>query len=54
MKQIRVLVVDDSIVVRRVVTEELEAEPDIDVVVLHPTAKCARKAGGSESGSRHP
>lgn len=32
MRQIRVLVVDDSAVVRRVVTEELESQPDIDVV----------------------
>ncbi|MBL8814471.1 MAG: chemotaxis response regulator protein-glutamate methylesterase [Planctomyces sp.] len=31
MKKIRVLVVDDSIVVRRVVTEELEVQPDIEV-----------------------
>src|SRR5689334_15241908 len=31
MEKIRVLVVDDSIVVRRVVTEELAAQPDIEV-----------------------
>ncbi len=32
MEKIRVLVVDDSLVVRRVVTEELEAQADIEVV----------------------
>ncbi len=31
MEKIRVLVVDDSVVVRRVVTEELTAQPDIEV-----------------------
>ena len=31
MRKLRVLVVDDSIVVRRVVTEELTAQPDIEV-----------------------
>jgi two-component system chemotaxis response regulator CheB len=32
MDKIRVLVVDDSIVIRRVVTEELTAQPDMEVV----------------------
>ncbi|HND52166.1 MAG TPA: response regulator, partial [Pirellulaceae bacterium] len=32
MAKIRVLVADDSLVVRRVVTEELAAQPDIEVV----------------------
>jgi len=32
MDQIRVLVVDDSLVVRRIVTEELASHPDIEVV----------------------
>lgn len=32
MRKIRVLVVDDSVVVRRVVMDELAAQPDIDVV----------------------
>ena len=31
MEKIRVLVVDDSFVVRRVVTDELAAQPDIEV-----------------------
>ena len=31
MEKIRVLVVDDSLVVRRVVTEELAAQADIEV-----------------------
>ena len=32
MKRIRVLVVDDSAVVRQVVTQLLEADPDIEVI----------------------
>ena len=32
MEKIRVLVVDDSLVVRRVVTEELSAQADMEVV----------------------
>ena len=32
MSKTRILVVDDSVVIRRVVTEELSADPDLDVV----------------------
>lgn len=41
MKKIRVLVVDDSIVVRRVVTEELETQSDIEVVGAASTGRIA-------------
>lgn len=41
MEKTRVLVVDDSIVVRRVVTEELEAQPDIEVVGSASTGRIA-------------
>ena len=41
MEKIRVLVVDDSVVVRRVVTEELAAQPDIEVAGSAPTGRIA-------------
>lgn len=41
MEKIRILVVDDSIVVRRVVTEELVAQPDIEVVGSASTGRIA-------------
>lgn len=41
MEKIRVLVVDDSFVVRRVVTEELEAQPDIEVAGSASTGRIA-------------
>ena len=41
MKKIRVLVVDDSVVVRRVVTEELESQPDLEVVGSAATGRIA-------------
>lgn len=41
MEKIRVLVVDDSIVVRRVVTEELAAQPDIEVAGSAATGRIA-------------
>ncbi len=41
MQKIRVLVVDDSIVVRRVVTEELTAQPDIEVVGMAANGRIA-------------
>ncbi len=41
MDKIRVLVVDDSIVVRRVVTEELEAQTDIEVAGTASTGRIA-------------
>ena len=41
MEKIRVLVVDDSIVVRRVVTEELEAQADIEVAGSASTGRIA-------------
>lgn len=41
MEQIRVLVVDDSLVVRRIVTEELAAHPDIEVVGSAATGRIA-------------
>jgi two-component system chemotaxis response regulator CheB len=41
MERIRVLVVDDSIVVRRVVTEELEAQADIEVAGSASTGRIA-------------
>jgi two-component system chemotaxis response regulator CheB len=41
MEKIRVLVVDDSFVVRRVVTDELAAQPDIEVVGMAQTGKIA-------------
>jgi two-component system chemotaxis response regulator CheB len=41
MERIRVLVVDDSIVVRRVVTEELEAQADIEVAGTASTGRIA-------------
>ena len=41
MEKIRVLVVDDSFVVRRVVTDELAVQPDIEVVGMAATGKIA-------------
>ena len=41
MEKIRVLVVDDSFVVRRVVTDELTAQPDIEVAGTAATGKIA-------------
>jgi two-component system chemotaxis response regulator CheB len=41
MRKIRVLVVDDSVVVRRVVTDELEAQPDIEVAGSASTGRIA-------------
>jgi len=41
MNRIRVLVVDDSIVVRRVVTEELEAQADMEVAGTASTGRIA-------------
>ena len=41
MEKIRVLVVDDSFVVRRVVTDELAAQPDIEVAGTAATGKIA-------------
>lgn len=41
MDKIRVLVVDDSLVVRRVVTEELAAQPEIEVVGAAATGRVA-------------
>ena len=41
MEKIRVLVVDDSFVVRRVVTEEIEAQPDLEVVGSAATGRIA-------------
>jgi two-component system chemotaxis response regulator CheB len=41
MSRIRVLVVDDSIVVRRVVTEELEAQADMEVAGTASTGRIA-------------
>ena len=41
MEKIRVLVVDDSFVVRRVVTEELAAQPDIEVAGSASTGRIA-------------
>src|SRR6188474_2751881 len=41
MEKIRVLVVDDSLVVRRVVTEELAAQPDIEVAGSASTGRIA-------------
>lgn len=42
MRKIRVLVVDDSAVVRKVFTEELGREPDIDIVGAAPDPYVAR------------
>lgn len=41
MKKIRVMVVDDSVVVRRLVTDSLSADPRIDVVGVAPNGKVA-------------
>jgi two-component system chemotaxis response regulator CheB len=41
MEKIRVLVVDDSAIVRRVVTEELEAQPGIEVAGVAATGRIA-------------
>ena len=41
MPQISVLVVDDSVVIRRLVTDALQAEPDIRVVGTAPNGKVA-------------
>ncbi len=42
VRKIRVLVVDDSVVVRRVLSETLAAEPDIEVVGTAPDPYVAR------------
>jgi two-component system chemotaxis response regulator CheB len=39
MGKIRVLVVDDSVVIRKVVSEELSADPDIEVCATAPNGK---------------
>lgn len=41
MRKIRVLAVDDSVVVRRVITEVLDAEPDFEVVGVAANGKIA-------------
>ena len=41
MPKIRVLIVDDSVVIRRLLTEELRKDPDIDVVGTAATGKIA-------------
>ncbi len=41
MAKIRVMVVDDSVVVRKVVGEELASDPDIEVVASAPNGKIA-------------
>lgn len=41
MEKIRVLVVDDSVVVRRIVTEELTAQPDLEVAGTASTGRIA-------------
>ena len=38
-ERIRVLVVDDSVVIRRLVTHALEQDPDLEVVGSRPTAR---------------
>ena len=41
-KKIKVLIVDDSAIVRKIFTEELSAEPDIEVVGTAPDPYVAR------------
>ena len=41
MRKIRVLVVDDSVVVRKIVTESLTVDPEIDVVGIAANGKIA-------------
>ncbi len=41
MPKIRVLIVDDSVVIRRLLTDELKKDPDIDVVGTAATGKIA-------------
>src|SRR6478752_3942176 len=41
MDKIRVLVVDDSLIVRRVVAEELATQPDIEVAGTSPNGRIA-------------
>src|SRR5262245_14023438 len=41
MDKVRVLVVDDSLIVRRVVTDELSTQPDIEVVGAAPNGRIA-------------
>ena len=48
MNPIRVMVVDDSVVVRKIVTDVLSADPDIEVV---GTAVNGKIAVGSSSSS---
>ena len=40
-ERIRVLIVDDSVVIRRLVTQALEQDPLIEVVGVHPMALSA-------------
>ena len=42
LKKIRVLVVDDSAIVRKIFTEELSKEPDIEVIGTAPDPYVAR------------
>ena len=54
-KPIRVLVVDDSAIVRKVFTEELSKEPDIEVVGTAPDPYVARdKIVQLQAGRGHP
>ena len=55
MNPIRVMVVDDSVVVRQIVTDVLSADPDIEVVGTAVNGKIARRqarAAASPTSSR--
>jgi two-component system chemotaxis response regulator CheB len=41
MRKIRVLVVDDSVVIRRLLTDILSADPEIEVAGTAPNGKIA-------------
>jgi two-component system chemotaxis response regulator CheB len=41
MRKIRVLVVDDSVVIRKIVTNVLDADPDIEVIGTAPNGRIA-------------
>jgi two-component system, chemotaxis family, protein-glutamate methylesterase/glutaminase len=44
MRKIRVLVVDDAVVVRKIVTDTLAGDPDIEVAATAANGKCLTSA----------
>jgi len=50
----KVLIVDDSALMRQLLTQILASDPEIEVVGTAPTLCCQRKDQVAESGRAHP